>query len=434
MNRLIHFFIISMLILPLAGCLQSPKDRLAATGEDTCVAMNDVFNLGSGGLIVVDTSRPDVGITSWIVERIDNVMDVASRVVFLTLVGDGGGTAGNPAFLDIFNTLIALTIAIFSLSVLLGIQQATGYNVAMFILKIVFVWLLGTNYDLFNTYVIDPIETFIADLSSVFANVFSEGVRIPGDFDTPPSTENNVLNFVDQTITTFFSSSFWRVILATITSGWTGAIYGILLLFVVISYMFATIEAVKVYIVAMIVRALLFSLAPIFLIFLLFKQTKSMFDGWMDQVISYSLQPIFLMAFLGMFQLIFIGFLAGIIPASAANQKVCYGVWLEISGWLPYLYSERIGDGSQESPYIAGSDADMPFNIWIIISLLLITMIMRSMVKWSVEVAARLGSGFISAFDVPLAGWDSAKQSILGGAGAGAGSVASRLKSVNYNR
>lgn len=427
MTRYIKLLLVALLLTPLSACLQTPKDHLAASGEDTCTILADIFTINQGDIIYVDRNRPDVGIATWIVERIENVMQVATLTVFRTL-------ESSEPFLDIINTLIALTIAIYALSILLGVTQANGYTLVMLSLKIVFVWTLATNWDIFNDLVIQNVEDIVRAMSEVMANVFSEGVRIPSIQDTTLINDNNLFNYVDKTITMFFSSGYWKAILGTFSSGWTGAIYALLLFFMMLTYMFAMIDALKTYIVSLIARSLLFALAPIFLIFLLFKQTKSMFDGWVEQIISFSFQPIFIMAFIGMFQLIFTGFMSGIIPAAHAGQKVCYGPWMEISGWLPYLYWWRLGDGGDGSPIISGTDADIPFNIWVILTMLIMMSVMQSMVQWSVEVAARLAGGFITAFDVPIQGWDEVRNRFGSPFAAAASSARGALSGGDRNR
>jgi len=85
----------------------------------------------------------------------------------------------------------------------------------------------------------------------------------------------------------------------------------------------------EVYCLAIIARAVLLGLAPIFFAFLLFKRTTSIFRGWFNQLLSFSLQPIFLFAFLSFF----IGLMESGINAALPRGIVeaCY-VKLDSSG------------------------------------------------------------------------------------------------------
>ncbi len=63
------------------------------------------------------------------------------------------------------------------------------------------------------------------------------------------------------------------------------------------AFVLALIEALKIYAISLIAKALLFGLAPIFFAALLFEKTKQIFFGWINQLVNYSLQPILLFIF-----------------------------------------------------------------------------------------------------------------------------------------
>ena len=47
------------------------------------------------------------------------------------------------------------------------------------------------------------------------------------------------------------------------------------------------------------------------------------------------------------------------------------------------------------------------------ISMLILAMLMKGMMNWSVEIAGRLSGGIASAGDIPIKGWDAMKQVAL---------------------
>ena len=69
------------------------------------------------------------------------------------------------------------------------------------------------------------------------------------------------------------------------------------------AYVYAVANAILLYLTSQIFISILFVLGPIFLITLLFNQTKEMFDKWLSQLISFSLQQIFLLTTLSFFNM-----------------------------------------------------------------------------------------------------------------------------------
>lgn len=68
-------------------------------------------------------------------------------------------------------------------------------------------------------------------------------------------------------------------------------------------YVYAVGYAVMYYLTAQVFVSILFILGPIFFIFTLFNQTKGMFDNWLNQIIGFSLQQIFLLTTLAFFNM-----------------------------------------------------------------------------------------------------------------------------------
>ena len=85
------------------------------------------------------------------------------------------------------------------------------------------------------------------------------------------------------------------------SSGGYSVAYGVMLATAIFFVLQSVLKVVSIYVFSLFARALLFAVAPIFLVFLLFNQTKNMFDSWLKQMVSYSLQPVLAAAFIGLF-------------------------------------------------------------------------------------------------------------------------------------
>lgn len=75
---------------------------------------------------------------------------------------------------------------------------------------------------------------------------------------------------------------------------WRGFIY-IILYFIALAFVFTTMfHAMVLYLTALMAIGIIIAMAPIFLCFILFDITRSLFENWLKQLIGYALQPIIL--------------------------------------------------------------------------------------------------------------------------------------------
>lgn len=92
-------------------------------------------------------------------------------------------------------------------------------------------------------------------------------------------------------------------------------VFGILMIIVAI-------RALHIFLTSAFAIILLVYVSPITITFVLFSKTKDMFDKWLRQLIGYSLQPVFLFAYIGIFITVFETLVSGSATyAGAAPQK-----------------------------------------------------------------------------------------------------------------
>lgn len=115
-----------------------------------------------------------------------------------------------------------------------------------------------------------------------------------------------------------FNDVVWKKMGALFITGLTGIILVLVILVSAFLIWLATIRAGLIYIFSIIATCLLFITAPLFFVFLLFSQTRSMFDEWCKNVIAYTLVPIVLFGSMSLFAMIVIALIY-----STLNFTIC---------------------------------------------------------------------------------------------------------------
>jgi type IV secretory pathway VirB6-like protein len=130
---------------------------------------------------------------------------------------------------------------------------------------------------------------------------------------------NDPFSVFDIAIGQTLSARMFVTLIAIFFSGPYGLIIGILLLMSLGTFVGAILQAVWVFLMSMVVRAFLFGLAPIFICCLLFSRTRHLFDGWLNQLVNATLQPVFLCTFFAFFAQLVLNAMNQILAV-----EVCY--------------------------------------------------------------------------------------------------------------
>lgn len=113
----------------------------------------------------------------------------------------------------------------------------------------------------------------------------------------PGSTTASPFCPVDVVFGGFLSPETLVHFAGTMATGPFGAAMGVMMIFGAGAFIMMLIEALKIYAISIIAKALLFGLAPFFFLAMLFERTKQIFSSWVNQLVNYSLQPILLFIF-----------------------------------------------------------------------------------------------------------------------------------------
>lgn len=257
------------------------------------------------------------GIVTGIINNIKSVLQTVSRTMFNAIKSNRG-------FVNAVTAAATIFVIIYGIFFTFGMVQLTLSELFIRLIKIgVIVMLLSPDawywFDrIFVQFFSDGTDALIERTSAIAINATDTG----GD----------VFTVLDHAIVQLVSAKMAIHLLAAFAAGPYGPIIGILLLMSLGSFFKAILNALWVYLMALVMRTLLFGVAPLFIVCLLFSRTRHLFDGWLNQVINSCLQPIMLFMFFAFFcQLI----------RSCVEQllalDVCWTAWAELMRGTPFV-------------------------------------------------------------------------------------------------
>ncbi len=189
------------------------------------------------------------------------------------------GIVINPGYRMAVSALLSLYIMWTALSYLVGNVQVTHTELIVRVMKIAVVSaLLSSEYSwtFFNDYLF---VWFVGGVDQILQMITEAGATGPGS----PGILGMML--APQTLSKLFSLLF---------VDWRGFIYIILFFFALYFLIIIFFDAAVIYLTALLAIGMIITMGPIFICFLLFGITRSLFENWLRQLISYAIQPIIL--------------------------------------------------------------------------------------------------------------------------------------------
>ncbi|GFZ82485.1 hypothetical protein RLOatenuis_2950 [Rickettsiales bacterium] len=197
-----------------------------------------------------------------------------ARKAYDNIIADTG-------FAKAVQALLILYVTVYGILFTLGIVQRTQKDLVIMIFKIgVLIQLVDSkSWDFFEDYFFALFTKGFND----FFNIFSTYLGAGSDFA-----------FLDSTFGIFFVVPTWKLLISLIFAGPVGWVMFAIILWGVFYYFGAMFTFIMLYFMAIMGVALLLSIAPIFLSFILFKQTMKLFQNWLKQLLSFIVQPLIL--------------------------------------------------------------------------------------------------------------------------------------------
>jgi type IV secretory pathway VirB6-like protein len=202
---------------------------------------------------------------------------------------DSAGVCKSP-YINYIRALLVLYIVFYGFSFTMGFTEISQKDLLIRVLKIGLVIQLISpgSWDFFNN-----------TLFSLFINGTSELIHYATFTSCGGSTGIQcppVFSFVDRMFDLLFlDPAIWVKILSVFFISPGTLVLGILLIIGLFYFLIGILAAVAEYLMSIIAVAALLLLGPIFIPFILFEQTRSMFDTWIKMLFRYSMEPVFLL-------------------------------------------------------------------------------------------------------------------------------------------
>jgi type IV secretory pathway VirB6-like protein len=228
----------------------------------------------------------------------------------------------NSKYKLILKLSLVLFVMFYGLGYLMGVSELSQAEVITRVFKIGFIYLfVGENgWTWFKEIFVNIFKEGVMQASFLMASSFDSSTQLEDAIRTG-NYSNTALLFgsVDKVISILFSSAINKKIWAFLFTGIFGWAYVLVFYFSILNYIYALSNAVLLFITAQIMISILFVVGPLFFIFLLFNQTKEMFDNWLKALVGFGLQLIFLITTLTFFNMLMVEVLK-----MALSYKVCW--------------------------------------------------------------------------------------------------------------
>jgi type IV secretory pathway VirB6-like protein len=372
------------------------------------------------------------GALETIITRIQCAVDSASRDIFDAI------TADSEFSIAVYASMV-LMITFFAVAVMFGFINPTLGQAVIRLFKIGLVtWVVSPDG---WTFMQDYFVRFFNDGTIYLVNVMVE-IANSGTATGASSTDYTAaFSVLDGSLRHVFSPRMFVTAVAAFGTEPYGVAVGLALIFSIVEFVRALLRALLIFCLSLIVKALLFGLAPIFFVFLLFDRTKQHFMGWLNQLVNFSLQPILMFAFLAFFMTMIDSSARRILRVDAdgnpeeTQTHVCY-VHSRQQGTTPFnmqSWEFVCPDGSSFQPYAGQRTARgplecpggpiFPISVVDILVFLLIVHIAGSIMSVIPALAAELSQGMVR-LDQAIDGMGG----FGGGGGGGRSTVQQRLE------
>lgn len=291
-----------------------------------------------------DSNESNKGILTEIEMYLKDTVNEAMIELYMAITADGRFTAAVSGALTLF-------VIIFGVAFMIGLIQLTyGQGlVRLFKIAIIVAVTSPMGWMLFN----DIVVKFFRDGSDdIIRYVISQTTGTGGGGAVSSSATGGaagsgtpVFTELDKIAQNIIRPETIAKVLAAVTTGPYGLAMGGLMMIATVAFIKLLVDALKTYAIAYVARALLFGLAPFFIVFLLFERTKQYFTSWLNAVLNFSLQPVLLF--------IMLAFMMSMIDQAAKDMlgtEVCWSEFQSTEGSPNKMQFWRFAQNGQVDP------------------------------------------------------------------------------------
>ena len=285
----------------------------------------------------------------------------------------------------IIKTCFALMFSFYGLYFLLGMAEFTQEDLIKKAIKISFVYLMiGTDgWEFYNRFFVRFFKEGIDYLVFSIAAAFSDDEDINNAIIQNKLYDKTILfNSISNSLKLIISDKITARIWGIFFSSLAGPIYLILIFYAIMLFLVSILTALLLYITSQFFISFLLAFGPIFFALLVFEKTKNMFDKWISNLISFSLEQIFLITCISLFNS-----LAYNIIKSTFSYKVC----------VEPLFSISIGIKKFNFfTFWRISENDIP-GLFQVLLIFLLAYLMKQFVQFMADLGAKLGGGDLNS-------------------------------------
>ncbi|MGL9760995.1 MAG: type IV secretion system protein [Wolbachia sp.] len=296
-------------------------------------------------------------INDFVSSNVNKVFDFIKKEVIGDSVKDlyKGYTKG---FLQGVRALLTLYIIFTVVGYMLGMIQLSKFDFIVRMMKIAFIAFAfsDNSWKFFGT----TLSKFFMDGSIHLVDSFSGYIGEGG----------KRFAFLDLTAGILLTGETWLKFLSLIFAGPFGFIAFLIILHASFMFLKCIISATFRYVISTVLVAFLLSLTPLFIVFILFQQTKSLFDNWIKTLSHVAVQPMILFSSLSILNQLMYSVLYNLTNFSACYQCLISINFLSydfclMKSILPLGYSPSISvdvalsDGTKTGGHFAALPIDL---------------------------------------------------------------------------
>ncbi|MCV3769726.1 MAG: type IV secretion system protein, partial [Wolbachia pipientis] len=206
--------------------------------------------------------------------------------------------------------LLILYVMFTTIGYMLGTTQLNKFDFVIKTLKIAFITFAFSDrsWQFFGT----TLSKLFIDGSTYLVDSVSGHIR-EGD-------SGRKFAFLDLTTGVLFTKETWLKFLSLILAGPFGFIAFLMILYASFIFLKCIISSIFRYIISTFLVTFLLSLTPLFIVFILFQQTKSLFENWIKTLAHVTIQPVILFSSLSILNQLLYSVLYNLTNFSACYQ------------------------------------------------------------------------------------------------------------------
>ncbi|MGC0372272.1 MAG: hypothetical protein DGJ47_000982 [Rickettsiaceae bacterium] len=247
--------------------------------------------------LITEIDNGDFGddILTPFIDEFRQMMQDISTTIFRNMTCFNGANAEVDCqnFFSYLRAMLILYVMSYGMMFLMGMVKISQTDLVTRVIKIGLVAGLmneGT-FEFFNLYVFDVVTNFTDE---IIANIGGFSLQDGGaNVGDGPS---NPIEFMTDILTRMIlNPTFASQMMALPATGPAGIVYFVLLFIPVVMLLIVLFRAITIYLIAFMALAVLMGMAPLFLSFILFEKTRSMFTRWVQFSFQYMLEPVVLL-------------------------------------------------------------------------------------------------------------------------------------------